>query len=68
MNKYQVGDIVHYIFGDHGSSYQIVADKKNPRVTETMTTVATKDYVIVKVPILDFSPFIHVTESELRDK
>lgn len=66
---FKVGDIVGYIFADnlYEDKFEIVADKDHPRVTENGTTIATADFVIVKVPIIDFSPFIQAFSHELRD-
>jgi hypothetical protein len=56
---FKVGDTVAYIFADnlYEDRFEIVADKDNPIITENGTTIATADFVIVKVPIVDFSPF-----------
>ena len=75
QNRFDVGDKVHYLFGEpHAEYYLVIATRKTPHIRnggpnhgEPLHLDDGKDYVIVKFPLLKdrISPYLHVADVEL---
>lgn len=68
--KYNIGNIVSYMFGDT-PRYKIVATKEQPRIRENMAPAIVPDgheYLIIKTPLEaeEFAAFIPVNEAHLE--
>lgn len=69
QDKFKIGDIVHYMFGDT-PTYKIMATKTQPKLRENMNPVHVpegSDYLIIKTPLAagEFAPFVNVPEQHL---
>ncbi|HMX52253.1 MAG TPA: hypothetical protein PK325_10110 [Cyclobacteriaceae bacterium] len=75
--RFDVGDKVHYIFGEEGAEYyKVIATRDKPHMRnggpndgELLYVEEGNDYIIVKYPLLPdrISPYVNCVDGELDE-